>query len=332
MNRLSFKNLLILIPLLFSGFLSILIFYLLWIKVGLAPEYAATIIQLTPTFITVSAIISGSILLIVAISYYFSKYSPSINRDAAGGIVQKFNDFRAIVEILVNSQMWIPGLKEYVDSEFAGLTFFEVKEFYKGESKLAIEFLQENNKYGETENLYLELKALLMTQPKERKLPETISYPNSYPEAITSKWLEHKSGSGLWYFFGYKYSDFKTALNLNSVFERYQEKIMKLAQRIDPELFEDSSFNEIFLSKLGDYISGTVIPVLYEQSKNTVNKISSLKGLMTPLFSGLMLFGVLLPLLSLLLSFPIWTLMISFSIVCGFLFFVAAAIYRFIQN
>ena len=60
----------------------------------------------------------------------------------------------------MRSKIWLPGLKEYIDEEFSGLTFFQVKEFYKGKSKLAIEFLQEKNNYAGTENLYLELKSL----------------------------------------------------------------------------------------------------------------------------------------------------------------------------
>ena len=40
--------------------------------------------------------------------------------------------------------------REYIDEEFAGLYFFEVKEFYS-ETKIITEFLQEQNHYEDTE-------------------------------------------------------------------------------------------------------------------------------------------------------------------------------------
>jgi hypothetical protein len=79
---------------------------------------------------------------------------------------QKMHNVRRIIEILMSSKMWLPGLREYIDEDFEGLTYFEVKDFYKGNSKIAIEFLQENHNYSETENLYLEMKAMLLTNPK----------------------------------------------------------------------------------------------------------------------------------------------------------------------
>ena len=152
------------------------------------------------------------------------------------------------------------------------LIFFEVKEFYKGKSKLAIEFLQESHHYGDTENLYLELKSLLMTKPKVRKLPKNIIYPKIYNKEILEKWLEHKCGSGLLYYFGYKYSIYKETLDIEAVFERHQDKIMSLANSIDPVIFEDSSFNEVFLSKLGDYMSNAILPKLFQLQEDVNTK------------------------------------------------------------
>ena len=144
-------------------------------------------------------------------------------------ITQQMHNFRSIVELLIQIQdLACQDLAEYIDDEFAGLTFFEVKEFYKGKSKLAIEFLQESHHYEDTENLYLELKSLLMTHPKEKNIPESIRYPKIYNQDIVAKWLEHKCGSGLWYYFGYKYGSFKESLDYNAVFERHQEKIMTI--------------------------------------------------------------------------------------------------------
>ena len=97
--------------------------------------------------------------------------------------------FRNIIEILLNSKMWLPGLKDYIDDEYDGLTFFDVKEFYKGKSKLAIEFLQENHHYGDTENLYLEMKSLLFTKSKDKRVPKNVIYPKIWFWSTLLFWL-----------------------------------------------------------------------------------------------------------------------------------------------
>jgi hypothetical protein len=228
--------------------------------------------------------------------------------------------------------MWLPGLREYIDDEFEGLTFFEVKEFYKGKSKLAIEFLQESHNYQDTENLYLEMKSILMTSPREKQIPESIRYPNMYDKDIVSKWLEHKCGSGLWYYFGYKFGDFKESLDYNAVFERHQEKIMTLANSIDSEVFEDSSFNEVFLAKLGEYMSKEVIPKLVQVQGRTDKQIPSVIRYLYSLFLILALSGVLLPLLFMLFNLSIITLVVSYSLVISVIFFIAISFYQFVMK
>ena len=252
--------------------------------------------------------------------------------DALSRVTEKMHLFREIIEILVRSKIWLPGLQEYIDEEFEGLNFFDVKEFYKGKSKLAIEFLQENNQFEDTENLYLELKALLMTNPKQKQLPEAIRYPNVYDQDIVSKWIEHKCGSGLWYYFGYKYGDFKQALDFNKVYERHQDKIMTLANTLDQEAFQDSSFNEIFLAKLGEYISKEVIPKLFQFHDKTGKQMPVMVLYLYGIFLSLVLFGVLLPIAHLLFALPILSLIIAISIVCSVIFFIATSFYYFISR
>lgn len=333
MRRKSFfKDLFALIPLVFSGLLCIVLVFLLWQKTITYPNFVDTLTNITTVFISISGFLAAIIMVYLASSVLGLKNNRTIVIDGLSKITQKMHNFRSIIEMLLQSKMWLPGLKEYVDEEFAGLNYFEVKEFYKGKSKLAIEFLQESHHYGDTENLYLELKSLLMTKPKEKKLPENIQYPKIYEKEIIEKWLEHKCGSGLLYYFGYKFGIYKETLDIDSVYERHQDKIIALANSIDPETFEDSSFNEVFLSKLGDYMSNDVIPNLYQLQADINTRMPNILNYLYSIFLFLVVFGVLLPLGFLLFNLPVLLLVISFASVVSIIFFIATTFYQFLSK
>ncbi|MAP55536.1 hypothetical protein [Altibacter sp.] len=331
-NKSFLKDLYALIPLVFSGLLCIALIFLLWQKNTASPEFVTTLSGLSSLFIAISGFLSAVIMVYLALAAMNLKNTRAHVIDNLGKVTEKMHHFRTIVDILYRSKMWLPGLREYIDDEFAGLNFFEVKEFYKGKSKIAIEFLQENHNYADTENLYLELKSLLMTSPKDKTIPENITYPKIYNQDIVAKWLEHKCGSGLWFYFGYKYAVYKEALDLNAVFERHQEKIMKLANTIDSEAFEDSSFNEVFLSKLGEYMTKEVLPKLFQFQFNSTKSMPNLIKYLYGIFLSLVFFGVLLPLCFLLFGLSIVVLFISYSFVISLIFFIATTFYQFLSK
>jgi hypothetical protein len=333
MKKKSFnKDLFTILPLVFSGLLCISVILVLYQKLSSSPEFGQQLSSLATIFLSISGFLSALILAYLAVSVINLKKNRSAVVGSLNRITQKMHNFRSIVELLMHSKMWLPGLKEYIDEEFEGLTFFEVKEFYKGKSKLAIEFLQESHNYGETENLYLELKSLLMTNSKDKKVIHDLNYPTIYNRDIVEKWLEHKCGSGLWYFFGYKYGAFKDSLNLEAVFERHQDKIMTLANTIDSAAFEDSSFNEVFLSKLGEYMSKEVMPKLYQLHETMGSKLPRVMRYLYMVFLLLISFGVLLPLFFLLLNLPIISLVISYAIVVSVIFYISTTLYQFLSS
>jgi len=321
-----------LIPLVLSGILCISLIFLLWGKSVEETGFIETLQEARTIFMGISGFLAAIIMVYLASAASGLKNTRNTAIDNLSKITQKMHHFRSIIELLLRSKMWLPGLKEYIDEEFAGLTFFEVKEFYKGKSKLAIEFLQEHSPYEDTENLYLELKSMLMTDPKEKKVPENVRYPNFYPKEIVAKWIEHKCGSGLWYYFGYKYGEYKSALDFNAVFERHQDKIMTLANTIDNEAFQDSSFNEVFLAKLGEYMSNEVIPKLFQFQGRTESALPGIMKYLYFIFLFLVIFGLLLPIAHLFFSLPILILVVSYSIISSIIFFVATSLYQFISR
>ncbi len=331
-NKSFFKDILSLLPLILSGLIVLLLSIYLWSNLQSSPEFISAIHNV----LNMSMIISG--VLATAIMFYLATIVINL-RNKRNSIVsdldkvtQKMHSFRNIIDLLYRSKMWLPGLKQYLDEEYANLNFFEVKEFYKGYSKLAIEFLQENHPYQDTENLYLEFKAMLITSPKEKVVSENIRYPRHYDNAIVEKWLEHKCGSGLWYYFGYKFATYKSALDLDAVFERHQDKIMTLAQSIDSATFEDSSFNEVFLSKLGEYMNKEVIPKLHQFQTFAAQKLPKMVNSIFSLFVVLVSFGVLLPLLYLLLNLDPTFAIISVAMTIGVLFYIITSFYQFLTK
>jgi len=331
-NKSFAKDILTLIPLLSSGLFCIVLIYFLWNKLSVDPAFLINLETILSIIITVSGIIAVAIMFYLAtvvINLRSSRHAIVSDLDK---ITQKMHNFRSILDLLLRSKLWLPGLKEYLDDEYANLNYFEVKEFYRGYSKLAIEFLQENHPYQDTENLYLEFKALLITSPKEKSVPENIKYPKHYDNAIVEKWLEHKCGSGLWYYFGYKYASYKSALDLDAVYERHQDKIMTLAQSIDSEAFEDSSFNEVFLSKLGEYMNKEVIPKLHQFQTFAAQKLPKMVNYLYVLFIGFVVFGVLLPICYQLLNLDPFILIVSIAIILSLIVFITASFYRFLTN
>lgn len=327
-----YKEVVTSIPLIFSGLLCISLIFILWQKSDRILSYNEHLSDLTTIFICISGFLATLIMIYLASVAVIHKKRNTAEDTGFSKITQQMHDFRTIIELLIQSKMWLPDLKEFIDEEFEDLSFFEVKEFYKGKSKLAIEFLQENKNYAETENLYLEMKSLLMTSSKDKKIVANISYPSYYSKDIVEKWLEHKSGSGLWYYFGYKFGFYKEALDLEAVYERHQDKIMNLARSIDNKLFEDSSFNEVFLSKLGEYMSKEVMPKLYAIQKAQGNPMSILMLYFYAIFLTLSIFGVLLPLLYLLLNLPILVLIVSVAFVVSCFFFLTTTFYYFLSS
>jgi hypothetical protein len=333
MSKKSFSaNYFALIPLVFSSILCIFLVYLLDQKTTNTPAFFETLQDQISTFIGISGFTAIVLIGYIVFSIFGSNRLLTSGDNKLNVLINKMNAARKIIEIIYKSKLWLPEVKTFIDDEFEGLSFFDVKEFYKGKSKLAIDYLEEKKGQDDTDTLYLELKSLLYTEPKQKSLPNTIIYPLQYNPAILEKWLEHKIGSGLWYHFGYRFGDFKNALNLDALHERHQDKIIALANTIDPISFEDSSFNDVFLSKFGEYLNKDLIPKLFEAQSDKKNGLSTSLQNLYVLFAAMVFIGMLLPLLSTLLELPTILLVCSFSFVISALVFMVISGLSFLSK
>lgn len=325
------KYLFIILPVLLAGIIFMGIIYSLWTKVNTNSLFKNTLIELAPVFIGICVVFALALMAYLYHTVFSLKNLKNAIQPEMHSATQKMHNVRKIIEVLLKSNMWLPGLKECIDEDYAGLTFFEVKNFYKGKSKIAIEFLQENHNYSETENLYLELKSLLLTHPKQGRTEEKLTYPTFYSPPIVEHWIQHKVGTGLWYYFGYKFANFKDVLDLDSISEKHQDKIISLANATDPVVFEENSFNEIFLSKLGEYIAKNILPNLYkERAQNTLMLPRSVQYF-SLLLSLLIIVGIIAPLITLLLALPVIILIISYAFTGAFLGYISLSFYQFLK-
>ena len=331
-KRISISRTLNSLPLAISGMVAITLFLVTQHLLDIDPAIALTFNRHAPLLIGISAVLSALLMVYLAIAAVFQKNSRLQAIETLSVFTQKMHYFREIIALLIRSKMWMPGLKEYLEQKYEGLTFFQVKEFYTGKSKLAIEFMEDHHQYNDTENLYLELKSLLMIHPLEPVSIDAVQYPEIYDKGIVQKWLTHKCGSGLWYYFGYKYGEFKGALDYNAVFERHQEKIMNLALSISNETFQDSSFNDVFLAKLGEYMHQDIMPKLLLYRDQTQANLPPLMNYLYAIFTTLMAFGVLVPMIALLFQLSLSFLVFGISITLSVLVYVALGLYPFLYQ
>ena len=284
--------------------------------------------------VTLAICLISILLVVVLLVFILTKtnqlrYSGSSLHKELYALTQKVHHFRNIVEILVRSKVWAPGLKEYIDEEFTNLNFFMMKEFYKGKSKLALEYIEENNRYGDSESLYLESKSILLTDPSDSKVDPFIN-PRSYNLRILKKWVEHSVGSGLWHFFGYKYPSFKDELDVNRVFERHQDKILSYAIQLDLNKYQDMGFSEDLLSKIGEQMSEDVIPRLLELTLQTHQRVPRIINIAYSLMVLLIIFGIFQPLVTFLFVLPALFTYLSIAVVVSMLLFIMLSVYPFV--
>lgn len=276
------------------------------------------------------------LLIVVVLGFILSKtaqlkFSGSSLTQEIQKLTQQVHYFRDIADILVRSKVWAPGLKEYIDEEFSNLNYFLVKEFYKGRSKLALEYIEEKDRYGETEVLYLETKSLLLNDPSRSKVDNYMN-PKEYDVRMLKKWSDHKVGMGWNHYFGFKYNQFKDELDVQRIYERHQDKIVKYAVELDTIRYQDIGFSEELLSKLGMHLSEEVIPQLLTLTLQSVRKVPKIINIAFIILVLLTIFGVFQPIVILLFKLDVQFSFLSIGVVLSIFIFLMLSIYPYVTK
>ncbi len=317
------------IPALFSvcGAVAIVLGLFLYLPEENKPQLTTILYLITVISVLLIVILLGFILSkTTQLRYKGNTLGQDIQK-----LTQQVHYFRDIADILVRSKVWSPGLKEYIDEEFSNLNYFQVKEFYKGRSKLALEYIEEKDRYGETEVLYLETKSLLLNDPTKSKVDGYMN-PKEYDVRMLKKWTEHKVGMGWNHYFGFKYNQFKDELDVQRIYERHQDKILKYAVELDTIRYQDMGFSEELLSKLGMHLSEEVIPQLLTLTLQSVRAVPRIINIAFALLVILIIFGVLQPIVVVLFSLDALFGYISIATVLGMLIFLMLSIYPYVTK
>lgn len=283
-------------------------------------------------FITfLSAILCGVLLNFILSRASQLRYSSDSIKNELEKLTQQVHYFRDIADILLRSKVWTLGLPAYIDEEFSNLNYFLVKEFYKGRSKLALEYIEEKDRYGETEILYLETKSLLLNDPTKSNVKNYMN-PKEYDIRMLKKWTMHKVGMGWNHYFGFKYNHFKQELDVYRIYERHQDKILKYAIELDTVRYQNMGFGEELISKLGMHLSEEVLPQLLALTQQSLKKMPKIINIAYSLLIILILFGVLLPVVTLLFSLDNIFGFISISVILSILLFLMFSTYQYVAK
>ena len=128
MSKKSFSvNYFALIPLVISSIICILLVYFLDQKTTNTATFFETLQNQISTFIGISGFTAIFLLGYIVFSISSIKRVQVSGDNQLNALIEKMNAARKIIEIIFKSKLWATEVKTFVDEEFAGLSFFEVK-------------------------------------------------------------------------------------------------------------------------------------------------------------------------------------------------------------
>lgn len=214
----------------------------------------------------------------------------------------KTTDFRRICDIILESEdFWKSQTKDKLESKFKHLTYFHIhiEENLENQyvQKLKDQFYEEKDKPGA--DLYLALKCFVKNGNKRfhMELSDEYDYNIIYAYEIIDKWVGAQASNVFWYYFQYKWHNYREIFNLSGISKNDKEKIISLANKIDSKGNKTAEFDKDILVDLGNYFNFLVLPRLFQLTRINEMGISKTLNLIIVNLVMVMIFGVFLPII-----------------------------------
>lgn len=321
-----------------TGFLSLIVFSILILtlqhlysdKIG----FTQTLSNVRETIITISGILSSIIIAYLTSKVLQIRQERMARLSELKELTQKTHKFRGIINKLIHSNLWVKGLRNFVDNTYKELTHSDIQaiSIVGGETKkIASDFVQDN-KYGDTKYLYLEMKSFILDNPFDNTLYAEFEVPVYYNTKVLEYWIKNDCGNGLYYYFDHKYGAFKGDLDLNNVHTYYSNHIEKICLEIDKERYEKFVFGNKLLSKIGEQFTSDILPRLYRLQIQVEAGLPTIINYLFFILIILIVFGVALPFLTLLYSLKPTFDIISISVIISTTFYLLISFYYFLKK
>lgn len=232
---------------------------------------------------------------------------------------QKVHYYRSILSKLLHDNYFFPrGLWGYMNYHYKNLTFFDIRDhMFVGSTEMSdeVEKFYKDSNYSDIKEIFLDMKTLVGDIPFDDTLYSEFESPITYNIEILEKWVKYKSGRNLYYCFDYKRALYLPHFNFGRVYQLHVLEIEKTALLIDKERYAHYNFSPQLLAKLGSHFTDHLIPELYRLQYYNEEDLPEIIYYLYKNTSMLIVFGVILPLISILLNLHYYFLLLSITII-----------------
>jgi hypothetical protein len=241
----------------------------------------------------------------------------------------KTTHFRHIARILIEkNNFWENEMRKKLMIEYAK---FELYDYYfkpeptvdiNAKLQLRTKFLadKENGLLGSL--LFLDLRSLVEEDQvsDNTELYSLHDLDVYYPLNVLHKWKHANNGSFLSYYFSNNEDSYNHFLHCDSIPKDKQDEIIKLCELINPRKYKNEIFNAKLLDSIGEEFHSYILPKLYELTKENCQELPKSIILLLKVFTLVLIFGVIIPLVLTAISINDNVLRITSSLVVFILF------------
>lgn len=281
--------------------------------------------------ITISGILSA-ILITYLVSKVLQIRSEKISKQTElFELTQKVHKFRTIISIILNSNLWANGIRNFVEVTFKGLTYYDIRQVSivrSQSSNQAQNFIKQ--KKSDTASLFLELKSFNSNSIFDRKLHSEFDVNEYYETEMLKNWVEYGCGTGLWRFFTDQWSVYSSDFHFDNVYIGDKEKIEKFSSLIDKERYLNHAFGPDLLSQLGVQFTEDILPRLARLQHFIEKGLPLIVKYLFSILILLVIFGVTLPFIVKVYGLPPIFDIISASFLLTVCFYFIISFYDFL--